>query len=121
GLCFDAAEQVEAASRAAREAGVVIGGYVEIEVGMQRCGVATPQAARELAERISAAPGLTFVGLQAYHGSAQHLPTWEQRRAAIERAAGIVRETLECFDAGGLPRPAITGAGTGTFRIEGTS
>ncbi|HZQ60286.1 MAG TPA: DSD1 family PLP-dependent enzyme [Casimicrobiaceae bacterium] len=121
GLCFDAVEQVEAASRAATEAGVVIGGYVEIEVGMQRCGVATPEAARDLALRIAAAPGLAFVGLQAYHGTAQHLPTWEQRRAAIERAAAAVRETVEWLRAAGLPPPAITGAGTGTFRIEGTS
>jgi len=120
-LCFDAAEQVDAASRAATEARVVIGGYVEIDVGMQRCGVATPQAARDLAARIAAAPGLAFAGLQAYHGTAQHLPSWEERRAAIDRAAGIVRETVECLRAAGLASFAISGAGTGTFRIEGTS
>jgi len=121
GLCFDAAEQVDAASRAATEAGVMIGGYVEIEVGMQRCGVSAPEAARDLAMRIAAAPGLAFVGLQAYHGSAQHLPTWDERRAAIERSAAIVRDTVQSLRAAGLTSPAITGAGTGTFRIEGTS
>jgi hypothetical protein len=39
-LCFDAADQVDAASRVARDFGVVLGGLVEIEVGMERCGVA---------------------------------------------------------------------------------
>src|SRR5258708_16876735 len=39
-LCFDAAEQVEAASRVGRGFGVTLGGLVEIEVGMERCGVA---------------------------------------------------------------------------------
>src|SRR5262249_31475255 len=35
-LCFDAADQVDAASRVARDFGVVLGGLVEIEVGMER-------------------------------------------------------------------------------------
>ena len=47
-LCFDAVEQVEQAAHAAREFGVEIGALVEIEVGMQRCGVA-----RNSFERIS--------------------------------------------------------------------
>jgi D-threonine aldolase len=37
-LCFDAPDQVDAASRVARDFGVTLGGLVEIEVGMQRCG-----------------------------------------------------------------------------------
>src|SRR4051812_43643719 len=42
-LCFDSGEQVDAASRAASEFGVELGGLVEIEVGMQRCGIAPGQ------------------------------------------------------------------------------
>src|SRR5262249_24015577 len=34
-LCFDSAEQVDAAARVARDFGVVLGGLVEIEVGME--------------------------------------------------------------------------------------
>ena len=120
-LCFDGPEQVAAASRAATEAGVELGALVEIDVGMQRCGVATPEAARELALRIAQAPGLAFRGLQAYHGTAQHLATWEERRAAIERAAGIVGATAEALRGAGLDCALISGAGTGTFRMEGES
>ena len=43
-LCFDAVEQVEATSRIAREHGVELGGLVEIEVGMERCGVPAGRA-----------------------------------------------------------------------------
>lgn len=120
-LCFDGPEQVAAASRAATEAGVELGALVEIDVGMQRCGVATPEAARELALRIAQVPGLAFRGLQAYHGTAQHLATWEERRAAIERAAGIVGATAEALRGAGLDCALISGAGTGTFRMEGES
>ena len=121
GLCFDAASQVAAASQAAVEAGVVLGGLVEIEVGMQRCGVASPQAAVALAQRIADAPGLQFRGLQAYHGSAQHLATWQERRAAIDGAATVVRGTLDALRAAGLDCAFVSGAGTGTFRMEGAS
>jgi D-serine deaminase-like pyridoxal phosphate-dependent protein len=120
-LCFDSPDQVGAASRAATEARVTLGGMVEIDVGMQRCGVATPEAARELAQRVADAPGLEFRGLQAYHGSAQHLATWEERRHAIDGAATIVRRTLDNLRSAGLDCPIVSGAGSGTFRMEGTS
>lgn len=120
-VCFDAVEQVEAASRAATEFGVTIGGLVEIEVGMQRCGIAPGAPASELAQRIAAAPGLAFRGLQAYHGSAQHLHGVEARQRAIAGAANAVRETLAALSRTGLACDTVAGAGTGTFRIEGES
>jgi 3-hydroxy-D-aspartate aldolase len=121
GLCFDAVEQVEAASRAATEFGVTIGGLVEIEVGMQRCGVAPGTPASDLARRIADAPGLEFRGLQAYHGTAQHLAGVEARERAIASAADAVRETLAAISGAGLECGIVAGAGTGTFRIEGES
>lgn len=121
GLCFDAREQVEAASQAAVDIGVTLDALVEIDVGMQRCGVPPGPAARELALRIAEAPGLAFRGLQAYHGEAQHLPTFEEREAAIARAAEAVRATRETLDRAGLACSVVSGAGTGTFRLESAS
>src|SRR5229473_463102 len=105
-LCFDAPDQVDAASRVARDFGVTLGGLVEIEVGMERCGVA---------------PNLKFNGLQAYHGRAQHMTTHQQRAQAIAFAVDAVRETLEALAAENLPCEIIGGAGTGTFAIEAAS
>jgi D-serine deaminase-like pyridoxal phosphate-dependent protein len=121
GLCFDAAEQVDAASRAATEIGVELGGLVEIEVGMQRCGVAPGRPAADLARRIAQAPGLRFRGLQAYHGAAQHLPTAAERERAITAAAGAVRATIAALRESGLGCEFVTGAGTGTYRLEAAS
>src|ERR1700730_19388678 len=82
-LCFDAPEQVDAASRVARDFGVELGALVEIEVGMERCGVAPGRAAAALARQIADAPNLKFRGLQAYHSRAQHLPRYQERAQAI--------------------------------------
>jgi 3-hydroxy-D-aspartate aldolase len=120
GLCFDAKEQVEQASQVAQEFGVELGALVEIDVGAERCGVA-PSAARDLARRIADAKGLRFRGLQAYHGSAQHLPSIGQREGAIGHAAAAVRTARDALQADGLGCEVITGAGTGTFRFEAAS
>jgi len=120
-LCFDSAEQVDAASRAATSFGVTLGGLVEIDVGMERCGVLPGAAARALALRIAQAPGLEFRGLQAYHGTAQHLPTFEAREAAIAKAGAAVRATIAEIESAGLRCAIVSGAGTGTFRLESAS
>src|SRR5213595_1846305 len=45
--------------------------YIELEVGMRRCGVEPGEAVVALAKEISKRH--RFAGLQAYHGRAQHL------------------------------------------------
>src|SRR5882724_10012892 len=117
-LCFDSAEQVDAASRAAQDFGVELGGLVEIEVGMERCGVAPGKEAAALARRIADAPGLKFRGLQAYHGRAQHLPTHQHRAQAIASAVDAVRETQAALKADGLDCEIVAGAGTFAFEAE---
>ncbi|ALP68543.1 DSD1 family PLP-dependent enzyme [Paraburkholderia caribensis] len=120
-LCFDAPEQVEAASQAAQELDVVLGALVEIDMGMWRCGVAAGEAAAALAQRIAAAPGLRFLGLQAYEGKAQHLASYEERKLAIEHAAASVRLSISAIERTGLKCLVVGGGGTGTFRLEGES
>src|SRR3954454_10506592 len=120
-LCFDSAGQVDAASRIAKDFGVELGALVEIDVGMERCGIAPGRPAAALARRIADAPGLTFRGLQAYHGRAQHLPTYQQRAQAIAFAVDAVRETLDALKAENLSCEIVAGAGTGTFAFEADS
>lgn len=121
GLCFDSPEQVALASRVAKDFDVRLDGLVEIEVGMQRCGVEPGAAAVELAKLIAGSPGLRFRGLQAYHGTAQHLATHGDREQAIGGAADSVRKTVDALKQAGIPCDVVTGAGTGTYSIEGSS
>src|SRR5215831_9712160 len=69
GVCADDAGQVGALEEAAREAGITLPVYVEVNMGGNRCGVEPGEPAVALARQITEAPHLVFAGLQAYHGS----------------------------------------------------
>ncbi len=91
--------------------------YVEIDVGMQRCGVAPGEPAVVLAKQLIHS-GFRFAGLQAYHGRAQHMRSMEERHAAIETAAQHVQHTKRLLAQAGIDCPVVTGAGSGTYMLE---
>jgi D-serine deaminase-like pyridoxal phosphate-dependent protein len=121
GVCADDVSQVHALEAAAGEAGVTLPVYVEVNMGGNRCGVEPGEPALALARLIAEAPHLSFGGLQAYHGSAQHLRGWDERRQAIAQAVDRAARTRDLLARHGIVCPTITGAGTGSFEFEAAS
>jgi D-serine deaminase-like pyridoxal phosphate-dependent protein len=121
GVCVDDVDNVHALSRAAVALGATMDVYIEIDVGARRCGVLPGAPALALARVIAGLPGLRLAGLQAYHGSAQHLRTPAERADAIAQAATQAAQSRDLLLAAGLPCPVITGAGTGTYELETAS
>ena len=120
-ICADNPANVARLAAVAEAAGVRLTVLVEIDVGMARAGPAPGPDAVALAERIAGSPHLAFGGLQAYHGSAQHIRTAEGRREAVGCAVDDTRRTIEQLRQRGLPCPVVGGAGTGTFEMEAAS
>lgn len=120
GLCVDHPEGVREAAEAAARHDVVLDILVELDVGGRRCGVAPGEAVR-IAEMVARSNTLRFAGLQAYHGSAQHMRSIDERREAVERAGLLARNTAERLAQAGLSCEVISGAGTGTHEIESQS
>ena len=120
-VCVDDGGNVAALDAAAAEAGARIGVLVEIDVGAGRCGVAPGEAALRLADRIADSAHLRFEGLQAYHGRAQHIRDFGERRDAIRSAAQLAGGTRDLLQRHGIDCPRVTGAGTGTWRFEAES
>jgi D-serine deaminase-like pyridoxal phosphate-dependent protein len=118
GVCVDNADNVSALQEAAARAGATIETYIELEVGMRRCGVAPGEPALALVRAIVASPNLRFGGIHAYHGRAQHMRSMQERRAVIGAAASSVRATRTLLEREGIPVPVVTGAGSGTFMFE---
>ncbi|MBT5414059.1 MAG: DSD1 family PLP-dependent enzyme [Rhodospirillaceae bacterium] len=119
GVCVDDLENVDQLSAAAEAFGVDFEVLIEISLG--RCGVEPGEAATALAKRIERAPRLRFGGLHVYHGGAQHIRERDERREAVDYAAGRARAAKEGIEAAGVAVPRVTGAGTGTYEFESAS
>jgi D-serine deaminase-like pyridoxal phosphate-dependent protein len=121
GVLTDAIDNVAEIEAACARADARLYVLVEVDVGGRRCGVAPGVAAADLAAAIAEAPHLSFGGLQAYHGTAQHQREPAQRRDSIASAVEAVRLTLRGLRAAGLEAEIVSGAGTGTYEHEAAS
>jgi D-threonine aldolase len=121
GVCVDDPANVAELEAAVARAGARLDVLVEIDVGGRRCGAAPGEPAARIAELVARSPHLSFAGLQAYHGSAQHAREAGERQALIARAVAAVQETQRALAAVGLKAGIVTGAGTGTYENEAVS
>jgi 3-hydroxy-D-aspartate aldolase len=120
-VCADDPVHITALSEAATAYGVTLDVLVEINVGGNRCGVEPGAPALALVEGVAKAKGLRFRGLQAYHGSAQHIADYAKRRESVAGAIEKARETRDLLARHGFDCADIDGAGTGSYEMEGGS
>lgn len=118
GVLVDHQDQVAAFIRGSNERQVSIDIYLEIDVGMGRCGIASIEEILTLAGQIDQAPYLNFMGLQCYHGSAQHYRLPQERQSAIAAVCAKAAATKEALEKAGIKVKRITGAGTGSVMLE---
>ena len=121
GVLVDHEDQISAFERASAERQVSIDVYLEIDVGMGRCGVASIERAVAMAQQIAAAPYLNFMGLQCYHGSAQHYRLPEERQQAIAAVCAKAAAAKAAIEGVGIAVERISGAGTGSVMLESHS
>lgn len=120
-VCLDDINNVAELSTAATRHGTTLECLVEIDCGAGRCGVTTTADVLAIAHAITAAPGLTFSGIQAYQGAAQHLTSFEERKTKIDRAIAMVRDAVDALETEGITCTIVGGAGTGSYAFEGNS
>jgi D-serine deaminase-like pyridoxal phosphate-dependent protein len=104
-------------SEAAGEAGISLGLWLDLDVGMHRTGVLPGAEAERLYRRIVELPAIAPRGLHAYDG---HLRDRDlaartaQVDAAFEPVAALRRDLLR----NALPVPAVVAGGTPTFAVH---
>ena len=106
--------QVQQIGMAATEAGVSVRVLVDVNVGMNRCGVLPGAPAADLAEQVDATDGVTLAGLMGYEGHAMSMPN-DEKNAECERCVGLLRDTIEDVQSRGLKVAIVSGGGTGTL------
>lgn len=109
--------QIEPIARAAKAAGVTIGLLVDVDLGMERCGVNGSKAAAELAKQVAASPGLRFDGVMGYEGHALLIADPDEKRQAIQQAIGRLLDAKAEVEAGGLPCRIVSAGGTGSYQV----
>lgn len=103
-------------ARTAAAGGVTIDTLLDLNVGMNRTGVAAGPEAARLARRIADSPSLSCGGLHAYDG---HLIDADHDRLVekVEAAFAPVWRLRDDLVAGGIPVPLVVAAGTPTTPI----
>jgi D-serine deaminase-like pyridoxal phosphate-dependent protein len=109
---------VAALGDAATTAGKPLKVMIDLDPGIHRTGVASPEAAVALLAAIKAQPGLIYAGLQCYCGVQQHIESFADRKASLEDRGAYIRSVIAALTAAGGPPPIVSGSGTGSHRID---
>ena len=119
-VAVDNAHNVQDISEAAKAKGVTIRILVEVNIGMDRCGVEPGQPTLELARQICQSPNLKFEGLMGYEGHTVAKPDRTERENATREAMQRLIETKHFLEEHGIEVSIMSGGGTGTFDITGS-
>jgi D-serine deaminase-like pyridoxal phosphate-dependent protein len=113
-VCVDDIGDAEALSEEAVRAGSTIGVLVEVEVGLHRCGVDSPEQALALARRVEQLPGLRLEGIEGYEGHCVFELDREKRHALQRTAVDYLVSVADHLRANGVEVGVLSGGGTST-------
>lgn len=109
---IDSIYAADALSAAACAAATTIGILVDIDVGMHRTGLQTPEQALALAQHVDRVAGLRLDGIMFYPGHIWTPP--DQQAPALEAVARTIAGVLDLWDSHGLEASIISGGSTPT-------
>lgn len=111
-VAVDSLEAVELLAANMAPDGTTVGVLVDVDLGLHRTGVGTPEVSRTIAERVSNSRNLELKGLFCYPGHITELP--DEQATEIAKANEIIRRHLECWSASGLSASIVSGGTTPT-------
>lgn len=120
-VAIDNAQNAEDLSAAALKAGSTLGVLIDLDVGMERCGVRNKEDALQLAEQVSKQRGLGFEGMMGYEGHCMLEPDPELRVQKAHAAMDKLMEAVDFLAQAGFKSKVISGGGTGTYNITGAN
>jgi D-serine deaminase-like pyridoxal phosphate-dependent protein len=113
----DSLENAGELSQAALSEGVRIPVLVELDSGMERCGIEPGETAVAFVEKVAALPGLRLMGLMSWEGHVCRLPGQEKQEAVAHSVGALVDTADRCRQAG-LPISIVSCGGTGSYRYS---
>ncbi|MDD3927423.1 MAG: alanine racemase, partial [bacterium] len=98
-------------SREAVFAGSVCNYVIDIDLGMDRAGVVSPEAALDLYGPLSALPNLEFAGLMGYEGHLVAKAEGPEKAAAIKTSLEKLSAAVRLFHDNGINVPLVSSGG----------
>ena len=118
-VAIDDFSQAEALSQVAAAHASTVGLFVEVDIGMGRCGVPPGKPALELAKQVRDLPGTSFRGLQAYEGHCVYVDDLATRSHQATSSMQLAIETRELVELHGIEVGAVSGSSSSTYNITG--
>lgn len=119
-VAVDHIAQAEPLAALAREVEVAPRVILEVDVGLNRSGVAPVEPAVELARQIGRLKGIRLVGIMGYEGHLLQVQDPEEKRARIAEAMGLLASVKQGMLEAGLCCDIVSAGGTGSFHITAT-
>ncbi|HSW45915.1 MAG TPA: DSD1 family PLP-dependent enzyme [Phycisphaerae bacterium] len=119
-IAVDDADNISAIAEAAGRAGITIGLLVEVDIGMNRCGVSPGEPAVQLARQIGSMKGVRFDGLQAYEGHLVAVANRDERGRRVREDMAKAIDTRRLIETAGIEVPIISGGSTSTYDVTGS-
>ncbi len=115
-VAVDEAPNAAALSAAAVRAGSTLGIFVEVDTGMNRCGVDNAEDALAVARHVSDLPGLHFEGITGYEGHCTLTPEADLRHQRQQEAMKLFVGVADLLEANGIPCPIRSAGGIATWQ-----
>jgi D-serine deaminase-like pyridoxal phosphate-dependent protein len=103
---------------AQRNANAQIEVLVDINIGLDRCGVEPGQPALDLA-RYAADQGLAVRGVMGYDGHLQAFPPSPERDEVVRQGSRAIVESAALVRSAGIEAAIVSTGGTGTYAVSG--
>jgi D-serine deaminase-like pyridoxal phosphate-dependent protein len=115
-VAVDEAENAAAHSAAATAAGSALGIVIEVDTGMDRCGVDTAEEALALARHVTSLPGLRLAGITGYEGHCSLTFDDELRHQRQQEAMKVFIGVADTLEASGMPAAIRSAGGIATWQ-----
>ena len=114
-VAVDSIENVMELAQAAESRGRRLKVVIEVNIGMNRAGVAPGAPVVQLAAAIATQTGLQFVGLMGWESHTVTMPDPVEKERAIGHAIGQLTASADACRSAGYRVDVVSCGGTGTF------
>ena len=118
-VTVDDVHNADELSKAVTRVGSKLDVIIEIDVGMARGGIRSPEEAVSLAKHLDTLSGLRFRGVQGYEGHCMLEPDRELRVKKARAAMDHVGTVVDSLAQSGFKCEIVSAGGTGTYDITG--